>query len=101
MLAELAVGAGYGVVALDRFGDLDLQRLCPSVSVLRDLGGRGGMAALVDAAAGLEVRIVVCGAGLDPQPPLLAGLPGGRTLLGCSPETLQRVRDPAVLGASL
>ena len=50
MIAELAVGAGYDVVALDRFGDLDLQRLCPSVSVLRDLGGRGGMATLVDAA---------------------------------------------------
>jgi uncharacterized protein len=78
MLAELAVGAGYDVVALDRFGDLDLQRLCPSVSVLRDLGGRGGMAALVDAAEGI------------PAP-----------LLGCSPETLERVRDPALLGASL
>ena len=54
MLAELAVGDGYDVVAFDRFGDLDLQRLCPSVSVLRDLGGRGGMAALVDAAE--EIR---------------------------------------------
>jgi len=101
MLAELAVGAGYGVVALDRFGDLDLQRLCPSVSVLRDLGGRGGMAALVDAAEEIEAPSVVYGAGLENQPALVARLASGRTLLGCTPETLQRVRDPAVLGASL
>ena len=101
MLAELAVGAGYDVVALDRFGDLDLQRLCPSVSVLRDLGGRGGMAALVDAAEEIGAPSVVYGAGLENQPALVTRLASGRRLLGCRPETLRRVRDPAVLGASL
>jgi predicted ATP-grasp superfamily ATP-dependent carboligase len=101
MLAELAVGDGYDVVALDRFGDLDLQRLCPSVSVLRDLGGRGGMRALVDAAEGIGAPSVAYGAGLENQPALVARLAADRTLLGCSPEALQRVRDPAVLGASL
>jgi hypothetical protein len=101
MLAELAVGAGYGVVALDRFGDLDLQRLCPSVSVLRDLGGCGGMAALADAAEEIRAPSVVYGAGLENQPALVARLASGRRLLGCRPETLRRVRDPAVLGPSL
>lgn len=101
MLAELAVRAGHEVVALDRFGDLDLQRLCPSVSVLRDLGGRGGMAALVDAAEKIPAPSVVYGAGLENQPRLVARLASGRTLLGCPPEALERVRDPAVLGASL
>jgi uncharacterized protein len=101
MLAELAVEAGHDVVALDRFGDLDLQRLCPSVSVLRDLGGRGGMAALVDAAEGLPAPSVIYGAGLENQPGLVARLASGRTLLGCPPETFERVRDPASLGASL
>jgi uncharacterized protein len=101
MLAELAVGAGYEVVALDRFGDLDLRRLCPSVSVLRDLGGRGGMAALVDAAGQIEAASVVYGAGLENQPALVARLAAGRRLLGCPRETVERVRDPAVLGASL
>ena len=101
MLAELAVGAGYVVVAFDRFGDLDLRRLCPSVSVLRDLGGRGGMAALVDAAEEIRAPSVVYGAGLENQPALVARLAAGRRLLGCRPETLQRVRDTAVLGASL
>jgi predicted ATP-grasp superfamily ATP-dependent carboligase len=101
MLAELAVRAGHEVVALDRFGDLDLQRLCPSVSVLRDLGGRGGMAALVDAAEKIHAPSVIYGAGLENKPELVARLAAGRDLLGCRPEVLERVRDPAVLGASL
>ena len=101
MLAELAVRAGHEAVALDRFGDLDLQRLCPSVSVLRDLGGRGGMAALVEAAETIRAGSVIYGAGLENQPLLVARLATGRRLLGCPPETLERVRDPATLGASL
>jgi uncharacterized protein len=101
MLAELAVKAGHDVVALDRFGDLDLQPLCRSVSVLRDLGGRGGMAALVDAAEEIPAPSVIYGAGLENQPGLVARLASGRRLLGCPRETLERVRDPALLGASL
>ena len=101
MLAELAVRAGHDVVALDRFGDLDLQRLCPSVSVLRDLGGRGGMAALVDAAEEIQAPSVIYGAGLENQAGLVARLASGRRLLGCTRETLEGVRDPAALGASL
>jgi predicted ATP-grasp superfamily ATP-dependent carboligase len=101
MLAELAVKAGCDVVALDRFGDLDLQRLCPSVSVLRDLGGRGGMAALVEAADGIRAPSVIYGAGLENKPALVARLATGRTLLGCPPEAIERVRDPFALGAAL
>jgi uncharacterized protein len=101
MLAELAVRAGYEVVALDRFGDLDLQRLCPSVSVLRDLGGRGGMAALVDAAKEIPAPSVIYGAGLENKPGLVARLASGRRLLGCPRETLARVRDPFTLRGSL
>ena len=101
MLAELGVRAGHDVVALDRFGDLDLQHLCPSVSVLRDLGGRGGMAALVDAADEIAAPSVIYGAGLENRPALVARLASGRSLLGCTPKTLELVRDPATLGASL
>jgi uncharacterized protein len=101
MVAELAVRAGHDVVALDRFGDLDLQQLCPSVSVLRDLGGRGGMDALVDAAEEIDAPSVIYGAGLENKPALVARLASGRRLLGCRPETLERVRDPVTLGASL
>jgi uncharacterized protein len=101
MLAELGVRAGQDVVAADRFGDLDLRRLCPSVSVLRDLGGRGGMAALVDAVEEISAPSVIFGAGLENKPGLVARLASGRRLLGCPPETIERIRDPAVLGASL
>jgi uncharacterized protein len=101
MLAELARREGHEVIALDRFGDLDLQRSCPSVSILRDLGGRGGMAALVDAAEGIRAPSVIYGAGLENRPGLVARLAAGRTLLGCAPHALRRVRDPALLGASL
>jgi uncharacterized protein len=101
MLAELAVRAGHDVVALDRFGDLDLQRLCPSVSVLRDLGGRGGMAALVDAAEEIQAPSVIYGAGVENQPGLVTRLASRRRLLGCTRETIERVREPASLGASL
>jgi uncharacterized protein len=101
MLAELGVKAGHDVVALDHFGDLDLQRLCPSVSVLRDLGGRGGMAALVDAAEEIAAPSVIYGAGLENKPQLVARLASGRRLLGCPRGTVERVRDPAALGASL
>jgi uncharacterized protein len=95
MLAELAVHEGHEVVALDRFGDLDLRRLCRSVAVRR-----GGMAALVDAAADIDAAGVVYGAGLENRPDLVARLAAGRTLLGNAPETLRRVRDPALLAAS-
>ena len=101
MLAELATREGHDVFAVDRFGDLDLQRLCPSVSIMRDLGGRGGMEEMVEAAERIRADSVIYGAGLENRPDLVARLAAGRTLLGCTPETLRRVRDPAVLGASL
>ena len=44
---------------------------------------------------------VVYGAGLENRPDLVERLAAGRTLLGCDPGTLRRVRDPALLGASL
>ena len=101
MLAELATREGHAVVAVDRFGDADLQRLCPSVSIMRDLGGRGGMAELVAAAEPIRADRVIYGAGLENRPDLVARLAAGRTLLGCTPRTLRRVRDPVLLGAAL
>jgi predicted ATP-grasp superfamily ATP-dependent carboligase len=96
MLAELARREGHEVIALDRFGDLDLRQACRSVSI-----PQGGMAALVEAADAVRAGSVIYGAGLENRPDLVARLATGRTLLGCAPETLRRVRDPARLGASL
>jgi predicted ATP-grasp superfamily ATP-dependent carboligase len=94
MLAELATAAGHRVVAADRFGDLDLRRTCPVV-----VPASGGLAALVDAARGLDARSVVYGAGFENHPRLVGRLAEGRVLLGNPPETLAGVRDPAALGA--
>ena len=68
--------------------------MCPSVSIMRDLDGRGGMADLVAAAGRVPADAVVYGAGLENRPDLVARLAAGRTLLGCDPATLRRVRDP-------
>jgi predicted ATP-grasp superfamily ATP-dependent carboligase len=94
MLAELAVRAGHAVTAVDHFGDLDLRRICRTVTV------PGTMAALVAAAEEIAAEQVVYGAGLENRPDLVARLAAGRELLGCPPEVLRRVRDPAQLAAS-
>jgi predicted ATP-grasp superfamily ATP-dependent carboligase len=59
------------------------------------------MAELVDAAGRIRAQSVVYGAGLENRPDLVGRLAAGRALLGCPPEALRRVRDPALLGASL
>jgi predicted ATP-grasp superfamily ATP-dependent carboligase len=43
---------------------------------------------------------VVYGAGLENRPDLVARLAADRELLGCPPDVLRRVRDPALLAAS-
>ncbi len=101
MLAELAVRAGYQVVALDYFGDADLQALCPSLSLRRDFNQPYTATALVDAAATLTAPAVVYGASLENHPTQVARLGRGRQLLGNSPETLQQVRHPLRLAEAL
>jgi predicted ATP-grasp superfamily ATP-dependent carboligase len=100
MLAELATGAGVEVIALDRFGDLDLRLMCPTPS-LGELGGVGGMATLVAAAECIDADAVVYGAGLENRPDLVAQLARGRTLLGNTPDVLRDVRNPELLGGAL
>jgi uncharacterized protein len=101
MLAQLATRAGYTVRALDYFGDADLQALCPSRSLLRDYGGRYTAVALVDAADEMPTAAVVYGASLENHPAEVARLAQGRRLLGNSPATLGRVRDPLLLAEVL
>jgi predicted ATP-grasp superfamily ATP-dependent carboligase len=101
MLAELAVKAGYPVVALDYFGDADLQALCPSRSLRRDYHQKYSAPALVDAAADLDARYVIFGASLENHPAEVARLARGRRLLGNSPDTLARVRNPRLLAESV
>lgn len=101
MLAELAVHAGYPVIALDYFGDADLQALCPSRSLRRDYGQPYSPAALANAAGDLAAPAVVYSANLENFPGEVARLARDRQLLGNIPETLAQVRHPARLAAAL
>jgi hypothetical protein len=95
-IAESAVGAGFDVVTVDYFGDLDQARLCPNVS-LRQRGLAYSARGLLDAAASVRADAVVYVGGLENHPDVVAQLGRDRQLLGNPPETLSRVRDPAVL----
>ena len=93
MLAELAVADGYEVVALDRFGDVDLRAIASG-------GTAQSSDALADLAAGVDADAVVYGAGFENRPDLVELLAEGRELLGTPPEALPEVRDPWAVGAA-
>ncbi len=93
MLAELAVLDGYEVIALDRFGDVDLRAIAPGATA----PGNDAVAAL---AADVDAEAVVYGAGFENRPDLVRRLADGRELLGTPPESLVAVRNPWALGAA-
>lgn len=95
MLADLAPRDGRPVVAFDLFGDLDLRRRATRVVT------GGGLRALVDAAVLELPSSVVYGASFENHPALVARLAERHALLGNTPATLRRVRDPANVGAAL
>ncbi len=101
MLAELAAHAGYTVVSLDYFGDADLRRLCPGISLLRDRTMGYSPELLVHNASGLDARHVVYSASLENHAQQVARLAEKRTLLGNTPQTLNKVRDIQELAAAL
>ncbi len=101
MMAELAVKAGYPVMALDYFGDFDLQQLCRSVSLRHNFNLNYSAAALADAAATLPGAAVVYGASLENHPAEVARLAKNRKLLGNPPAALRRVRNPFLLAKTL
>jgi uncharacterized protein len=93
MLAELAVADGYEVVALDRFGDVDLRAIAPGETAPTS----DALAAL---ASGIGADAVVYGAGFENRPDLVRRLACGRELLGTPPELLTAVRSPWAVGAA-
>ena len=101
MLAELAVHAGYTVVSLDYFGDADLRRFCPGISLLRDRNMGYSPELLVETASELDARTVVYNASLENHPQQVARLGQKRTLLGNTAEALKNVRDVRKLAAVL
>ncbi len=93
MLAQLAVADGYEVVALDRFGDVDLG----AVAVTQTAANNDALVTLADR---IEADAVVYGAGLENRPDLVARLADGRELLGTPAERLPAVRDPWAVAAA-
>ncbi|HYT82589.1 MAG TPA: ATP-grasp domain-containing protein [Gemmatimonadales bacterium] len=99
-LAESAARAGYRVLAVDGFGDLDLRRVA-EVRLARDARGRVSPGAAVRAARGARAEAVVYVASFENHPRAVRTLAAGRTLWGNPPEVLARVRDPLLVAATL
>jgi uncharacterized protein len=94
MLAELAVRDGHEVVALDRFGDVDLRAVAPGRTAA-DNERLTRLAERTPAAA------VVYGAGFENRPDLVRRLAAGRELLGTPADRLGALRDPWTLAAAV
>jgi predicted ATP-grasp superfamily ATP-dependent carboligase len=99
-LAESAARAGYRVLAVDGFGDLDLRRVA-EMRLARDARGRASPGAAVRAARGARAEGVVYVASFENHPRAVRALAAGRALWGNPPEVLERVRDPLLIAATL
>jgi uncharacterized protein len=93
MLAEMAAGDGYEVIAVDRFGDVDLRAVATGATASSN-------DALAKLAENIDADAVVYGGGFENRPDLVARLSAGRELLGTDPEVLAAVRDPWAVAAA-
>src|SRR5438874_7033938 len=92
-IAESAVRAGYEVVAVDGFGDLDLQACATEVHVVR-VDGRFSARAVAAAARDVSCEAVVYEASFENHPSAVRALATNRMLWGNPPSVLARARDP-------
>jgi len=98
--SESAARAGYDVLAVDGFGDLDLRAGAQSVSVARS-AGRFSIRAAVAAARRLRVDVVCYVGSLENHARAVGTLVAGRLLWGNGPSVLSAVRDPVRLARAL
>jgi len=91
--AESAVRAGYDVIAVDGFGDLDLRACATEVHVVR-VGGRFRARAAVAAVRDVSCEAAVYEAGFENHPGAVRALAARRVLWGNPPAVLARARDP-------
>jgi predicted ATP-grasp superfamily ATP-dependent carboligase len=99
--AESAARAGFGVTAVDAFGDLDQCRTVRSLSLPRDFGRRFTVGAAVRAAGTIECEAVAYAAGFENHPGAVRRLAANRALWGNAPEVLRSVRNPVRLADTL
>jgi predicted ATP-grasp superfamily ATP-dependent carboligase len=100
-MAESAARAGYEVIALDAFGDLDLERWATARSLPRDLGVPFSARAAARLARDVDCERVAYVASFENHPRAVRALAAGRELLGNPPAVLERVRDPLLLARAL
>jgi uncharacterized protein len=94
---ESAVRAGYHVVGIDAFGDLDLLSVAPASR--RVVPYRAARAAL--AARHVPATAVCYTSNFENRPAALRELMQGRVLWGNTPRTLSLARDPLVVANAL
>jgi predicted ATP-grasp superfamily ATP-dependent carboligase len=92
--AESAARAGYEVVAVDGFGDLDLRARCQEVVVARTAQGRFSCDLAVQQARPLACDAVAYVASFENHPQALRALARDRALWGNPPAVVARARDP-------
>ena len=100
LMAEAAARAGYEVVALDLFGDVDTRAAAVEWHSIGDAAElRIDGQRLLDTLQGAAVQGWIAGSGFEAQPALLAraaALSPSLPLLGTAPEDAARIRDPAL-----
>ena len=98
--AESAARAGFEVIALDAYADLDQHPSVRAMSLPRDFGVPFSAEAIVSAAREIPSDAVVYLSSLENHPKAVDALATGRTLWGNTSEVLRGVREPGALGAA-
>jgi len=99
--AESAARAGYHVLAVDGFADLDLIACSGVVVRARDAAGRFQARRAARAARAVASPVVSYVAGFENHPRAVQALARDRTLWGNAPAVLTRVRNPVRLARAL
>ncbi len=99
--AESAARAGFEVIALDGYGDLDQHPAVRALSLSRDFGMAFSTDAIVRVAGQLSSDAVVYLSNLENHPKAVEVVASGRALWGNAPDVLRRVRHPGTLATSL
>lgn len=100
MMAQAAVRDGFGVVALDLFGDVDTRRIATRWFAIGEpqrlqLDPTLTLSALEGLAQRGDVAGWVAGSGFEGQPELLDEAAQRLPLIGMAPAAVARLRDPA------
>jgi uncharacterized protein len=100
-IVESAVCSGYSVLALDAFGDRDLQALAETRSLHHDFNVRYSAEEIYNAGRQLAFDAVAYTSDLENHPEILGRLVLDRQLIGNSPQVVKAVRSWASLFAKL